>query len=146
MRCAERSEADVVKEQPNNRDVVTISFPYEITLHRGGYLRDDVYSVTIQIAFSRTLFVMMRNREIPESDILKVSYLKSKEALIEGLVSGSIDGDGWQEIIFASDQIDALMKIDSTKISPDRDQDQPGYHFKVDWQDLRRKGPMGFQL
>lgn len=135
VRCAERSEADFIREGPNGRAVVTIAFPYEITLHRGGYLRDDVYSVTIQVAFSRRLFAMMRNREIPESDVLKVSYLRSKEALIEGLVSGSIDGDDWREIVFGADQIDALLKIEPAKVSMD--------HFTVDLQDLRRRG-IGF--
>ena len=136
VRCAERSEADVVEEQPNDRDVVTISFPYEITLHRSGYLRDEVYSVTIKVAFIRELFYMMTYKGISKSDILKIAYVQSKEALREGLVSGSIDRDGRREIIFGSDQFDALMDIEPAKVSLDP--------FTIDLQDLRRKG-MGFQ-
>lgn len=135
VRCVERSEADF--EYPSNRrDVHAISFPYEITLHRGGYLRDEVYNVTIQITFSGHLFIMMTNHGRSESEILKVAYVKSKEALKKGLVSGSINGDYQDEIRFSSDQIDALMEIEPAKISLDP--------FTVDLQDLRRKG-MGFQ-
>ncbi|MFB3132591.1 MAG: hypothetical protein ACE10K_08740, partial [Rhodothermales bacterium] len=136
VRCAERNEADFVDGGPKGRDVVTISYPYEITLHRSGYLRDEVYSVTIKVAFIRELFYMMTYKGISKSDILKIAYVQSKEALREGLVSGSIDRDGRREIIFGSDQFDALMDIEPAKVSLDP--------FTIDLQDLRRKG-MGFQ-
>lgn len=141
VRCVQRSEDDFVDGGPNDRDVVTIEFPYEVSMHRSGYLRDAVHNVTIRVAFSRTLFAMMRNRDISKDDILKMAYVKSQDELIGGLVTGSIDGDDWFEIVFASNEISALLEIDPAKVSLVGE-------FTIDLEELRRRwnGKMGFQI